>query len=148
MGLVSFPHFVVALKNIKRGKKAHQISHTFPVSLFISFHLFQPLSFPHTQSKTHSVQVECVWFISRYVSSMAHFHKSHVSMFVARGTLTRGRSPNTEHIKPLKTLPTHSVDRLHSHIHQRTEEVGKFHAETARKYFVIRRVLLKESVCV
>lgn len=36
---------------------------------------------------------------------MTYFHKSHVSVFVARGTLTRGRSPNTECIKPPGNTP-------------------------------------------
>lgn len=111
--------------------------------------LLPSLSFPntHTNWNTHTVQVGFNWFILLSFL-MAHFHKSHVSVFVARGTLTRGHSPNTEHIKTLKTLPKHSADRLYGHIHQRREEVGKFHVETARKCFVISRALLKESVCV
>lgn len=78
------------------------ISHTFP-SCF-PFHPVQPLRLPHTQWDTLSTLG--VFDLCCCVSSMAHFHKSHVSMFVARGTLTSDRSPNTECIKPLKTLGT------------------------------------------
>lgn len=75
---------------------------------------------------------------------MAHFHKSHVSVFVARGMLTRGRSPNTESIKTRHTAPAGST-------------ATSINAERRSENFMRRRRgnvlsseerLMKESVCV
>lgn len=149
-----YSRFVVGcyIKEHQKREEAHQ-SHT--LSLCVSFYyclLFFTISLfqthTHTHWAKHTLYRSGACDLSCRVSSMAHFHKSHVSVFVARGTLTRGHSPNTERIKTLKTLPTHSTDRFYGHIHQRGEEVGKFHVETARKCFVIWRALMKESACV
>lgn len=134
----------VALKDIKREKEPINLTH-FPLHVsFYSRLVFYHRSlffFPQTHRVKHAgVHGSVAFDLSRRVSSMAHFHKSHVSVFVARGTLTRGRSPNTERIKKnLNTLPTHSADRLDGHIHQRREEVGKKCScgDERRKCFVI-----------
>lgn len=127
------------IKEDQRKKKGPSLSHTFSPSLFIGVFSFSVLLWTTQAAGWGAFDLPC------RASSMAHFHKSHVSVFVARATLTRGRSPNTE---PMKSSQHAATEQLYGHIHQRAEEVGKFHVETARKCFVIWRAPMKEKVCV
>lgn len=109
--LVYFNPPILTLKKIKRGKKAHQ-SHT--LSPFIG--VFSLLRRAHGAGRG-AFDLPC------RASSAAHFHKSHVGVFVARATLTRGHSPNTE---PMSQSRQAATERLYGRIHQHQEEVGKF----------------------
>ena len=80
---------------------------------------------------------------------MAHFRKSHVSVFVARRTLTRGRSPNTESIK---RKPENTLDTLYStatSINAETEEVGKISRGDDEEMFChLKSAVERKRVCV
>lgn len=144
----SFLHFA-ALKNIKRSP--HQSE---KLSLCVSFFFFlldfYSLTFPlclkrALKNPEWPGRVHLIY--PAVFPSMAHFHKSHVSVFAARETLTRGCSPNRVHKKPENTSDTQRWPAPPPHLS--TQRAGrKISCGDSRGMFCHLKSTFERKVCV